>query len=114
MSKWRKFYPEANLSLGSMDGHEYSPPSAPARAPGGAVGGGRKGVVAGGGYFALPTAAQDDDDDDEEVSLHDSGEGSSILQGDQLTGKSAGNGSTSQVGDGSDKEGGDGGFHVMV
>jgi hypothetical protein len=100
MSKWRKFYPEANISIGTLDGEEYMPPLLPS---------GGKGRGGGGGYFALPTAVADEEEEEEEVSLNGSGEGPSsltlaaaaaygqghgagrgagILQQDQLTGSS--------------------------
>lgn len=107
MSKWRKFYPEANISIGTLDGEEYMPPAPPSR-------GGK--APSGGGYFALPTAA-DDMEEEEEVSLNDStvlssssratsapvpyGRGSSavgILQQDQLTGSNGGRNSDEATG----------------
>ncbi|CAE7668852.1 pns1, partial [Symbiodinium microadriaticum] len=74
MSKWRKFYPEASISIGTVDGQEYAPPAAPAWGSGGvrSSSGGSRGTGLGassrsggvsqtGGYFALATSLHDDD-----------------------------------------------------
>ena len=114
MSKWRKFYPEANISIGTVDGQAYIPPPAAWGSAGEVRSGGRGGKTsqlmafgssstssAGrsqtGGYFALP-AQTDNDEEEEEVSVAlnetpfavdasglEAGTGRGILHGDELS-----------------------------